>query len=223
VRVRSDDTSASSPVTRRIRRGVSGAAALSAAAALLVACTSSSSPSTSTSGAKTGGTAGTTAGPASGTTSGGSVSSSTPKSTPVPTATVPSIKVTSKSPVPISSPAGFGTGVVAHVTAVRAVQGHPVGPGEVAGPAVAVYITLDNGNSKAAPVQPVVNLYYGAAHSPANPISGSPAKPFPSSLPAQGSVRGVYVFTVPTAQRRHVVVEVSYNPGAPFVRFAGPV
>jgi hypothetical protein len=136
--------------------------------------------------------------------------------------------VPSKASVPISSPAPFGTGVVARITAVRAVQGHPKGPGEVAGPAVAVYLTLTNGTDKSAPLlAPVINLSYGPAHgpapSPANPISGPPAQPLPHSLPAHGSVRGVYVFTVPTAQRGHVVVEVSYTAGAPFVRFAGPV
>jgi len=125
--------------------------------------------------------------------------------------------------VPISTPGRFGTGVVARITHVRAVQGHPVGPGEVAGPAVAVYITLDNATSKTAALEPVVNLYYGTARSPASPVSGSPSRKFPAGLPAHASVRGVYVFTVPTAQRRHILVEVSYTPRAPIVRFAGPV
>ena len=131
--------------------------------------------------------------------------------------------MSSKASVPISSPAPFGTGVVARITAVRAVQGHPKGPGQLAGPAVAVYITLTNGTDKPAALQPVINLSYGPAHSPASPISGAPAQPFPHSLPAHGSVRGVYVYTVPAAQRRHVVVEVSYTARAPIVRFAGPV
>lgn len=127
-----------------------------------------------------------------------------------------------KAPVPLASPAPFGTGVVARITALHAVQGHPRGPGELAGPAIAVYLTLANAGSKDAAVAPVVNLYYGQGN-PASPISGTPAQPFPTRLAAHASVRGVYVFTVPTGQRRHVVVQVSYTPRAPIVGFAGPV
>ena len=114
------------------------------------------------------------------------------------------------------------SGVTASVEKVEAVTGEARGPGEIAGPALRVTISVKN-DSKA-PIRTelgLINVYYGKDRKPAGTLSGPGVTAFPEQIPAGGSGIGTSVFTVPTSQRGRVEVEFSYSTTAPVVIFSG--
>ena len=102
---------------------------------------------------------------------------------------------------------------------MRPVIGKARLPGEIGGPALAITIRLANSTGRAVRLDPVVNVYFGRSRTPATTLSGPPTAPFPSVLPAHGSVQGVYTFTLSAAQRKNLLIELTYSPAAPVVQF----
>jgi hypothetical protein len=153
--------------------------------------------------------------------------SRTPKeSVPPPTATgeptvVPSA-ATSTTKAPIDKKGDLGNGVEVRVNRIENVQGEAQGPGEVAGPALRVSITVKNNTSKAVSMElALANLYYGKEATPASPLSGPGADPLTRAIPAGKSATGRYVFGVPKDERDQIQVEFSYTTKAPTVIFTG--
>jgi hypothetical protein len=159
--------------------------------------------------------------------SGGSASRPKPHPTTYPTLT----PATGSTPAPqrtkpaigLRATGAFGRGVTGKITAIRSVHATAKQPGEIAGPALAITLRLDNGSSKAIDLaNAIVNLYYGPAKTPGNPMSTAPNRPFRSTLAAGHAATAIYVFTVPTARQQGVLtVEMSYSPTAPVVVFRG--
>lgn len=213
------------------RRHLARAPLLSAClivAALAAGCTSSSNPSTptatsgrATSVAHTASASNTSSAAPSSTAGTSSGTSSHASPTPTPKGTVPSAVTVTKAAVPLSATANFGGQVTARITGIRAVQGKPRLPGEVAGPAIAVTVSLSNGTRKRIAIDSVVNAYYGPDLTPALVISGPPTSPFGSSLAPGKSALGVSTFTVGVADRKDITIEFSYTASAPVVRFRG--
>ncbi|MFC5381900.1 hypothetical protein [Aquipuribacter nitratireducens] len=101
------------------------------------------------------------------------------------------------------------------LTSLTAVDVDAIGPGEVAGPGLAVTVEVDN--PRAAPLDidgVAVSLAYAGTE--AGAVSGAPADPLTGPVPAGGSARGTYVFVLPEDQRDDVLVRVSL-PGSPTV------
>jgi hypothetical protein len=148
---------------------------------------------------------------------------------PTPTPTGPTEDATQLPPaateVPLDAPAAAGNGVVATLTGIEAIQGTANGPGNVAGPALRVTVTIDNGTAEAITLAgAAVNMYYGADRTPASPLDDPSQQPFGIDMVQPGaSAEAVYVFTVPADQRDLVTVEVGYEAGAPLLLFSGPV
>ena len=123
---------------------------------------------------------------------------------------------------PITKPGDLGNGVVVKVAQVESVKGTAQGPGEIAGPALRVTISVNNGAAKALAMgSSVVNLYYGTGRIPAGPLSGPGAKQLTGSIRPGATATGTYVFGVPKNQRTHIEVEFSYTTDAPTVIFSG--
>jgi hypothetical protein len=146
-----------------------------------------------------------------------------------PRPTVPARPVRRLPPVPLAGedgatrPAEVGAlriEVLDIAPAVSAGQG----PGEVQGlDAVAVTVRWTNdGSSAVALTAVVVDMSYGAAV-PASPVSGPPSRPVTGTVRPGGTATGVYVFAVPTDERRRVQLSVSSGPALPTAVFAGPV
>ncbi|MBC3761668.1 hypothetical protein ACUN7V_08020 [Quadrisphaera oryzae] len=140
-----------------------------------------------------------------------------PETTPVPTpstpagppaSTAPAVGVTTVPPVGLSSPAPFGDGLVATVTAVERVQLKGTGPGEVAGPGTAVSLTLRNGTTARVDLGGVVvGVTYGDG-SPGDPSTSVPADVPGGVLEPGASVKGVWVFSRPSGATDPVEVTV---------------
>jgi hypothetical protein len=124
--------------------------------------------------------------------------------------------------VALDAPADFGTGVVARIASVTAVEGVAQGPGESGGPSLRVELTLTNSTGSAISLDTtVVDLYFGADQTPGLLLSGSGETLFSGSLDDGASASATYVFKVPVDQRDRVQVTVSYTRGEPTVLFEG--
>ncbi|MCZ2819097.1 hypothetical protein O2V63_01995 [Modestobacter sp. VKM Ac-2977] len=127
-------------------------------------------------------------------------------------------------PVGLTDSAAVGDGVTAALTAVRAIQGEGTGPGNVAGPAVAVTVRLTNGTAEQIVLDgAVVSLAYTADALPASPLDDPSAAPLSGVLEPGSSAEGVYVFSVPADRRGVVTVAIGHAPGVPYLVFTGSV
>jgi hypothetical protein len=134
---------------------------------------------------------------------------------PVETAS-PSVGVRTVSPVPVGRTVALTGQLRVTVGSVRTLRVEARGPGETAGSAVVVPITLANGSS--GPFDTgglVINAFYGKG-TPAVPTTADPARPIRGTLAPSRTARGEYVFRVPASAGANLRVEVSY-PNAPAV------
>lgn len=133
---------------------------------------------------------------------------SDPKDAPAPLGPVERKKA---KPVPLDTEATVAKGVVARVTKVEEVQGEATLPGEVAGDALRVTITIANDTDEALDLSSaIVNLFHGPDDTPATTLSGPGAEPFPVTVAAGAKASGTFVFRV--AERGvpiHVEVDVA--------------
>jgi hypothetical protein len=127
-------------------------------------------------------------------------------------------------PVPLDQSAAISPGLTAAITTIESVAGVAQRPGEVAGPAIRVTVQITN--TTAAPVSlvtAVVTAYYGADQTPALELGEPGASPMPAEVAPGQVATGVYVFTVPTAERGNVRVMVDYSVDVPPLVFEGAV
>lgn len=113
-------------------------------------------------------------------------------------------------------------GVSVRLVSIESVTGEAVLPGEVTGPALRV--TVEARNSTDARIETpavVVNLYYGPERIAGNPFMQPGGKPFPPSVPADGTSRGVFVFDVPESERNDLLIEVDLLFESTVVLFEG--
>ncbi|MBF0688973.1 MAG: hypothetical protein IR158_14555 [Cellulomonas sp.] len=124
--------------------------------------------------------------------------------------------------VPIDAVAELAEAVTARLSAVDAVDGEAVQPGEVGGPALRVKVELVNGS--AAPLDlrgAVVNLYHGPQQTPATTLTEPGGSPLPHGLEAGATATGAFVFAVPADARDDLRVELDVRAVGPVVLFAG--
>lgn len=169
-------------------------------------------------------TGGTTDGGGTGTGTAGPVAPSapqplevTPGPPPPPGATgPPAIAISSLPPVPVGDPAPFGGGLVAKVEKIDQIDVGAQGPGEIAGPGVAVTVGLSNESPDPIDLGGVVVNAFTGDGTPASSNDGAPAAPATGSLPPNESRQGVYVFQVSREDAPSLTVEISYS-GSPNV------
>jgi hypothetical protein len=135
--------------------------------------------------------------------------------------TVPSVEITTNSPVALTDTADYGNGVTVKLGAIEAITTQAQLPGEIAGPGVKVTVDIVNGSSAAIDLGNVIVDLVDGAGEPAIPMTASPANPFTGSLGAGETATGVYVFTVPASYTNPATITVSYTTEAPVVVFVG--
>ncbi|MGK5114686.1 MULTISPECIES: hypothetical protein [unclassified Geodermatophilus] len=124
--------------------------------------------------------------------------------------------------VALDEPAAVGNGIVARIAGLEAVDGTAVGPGNIAGPALRITVSIENGTEEPVSLGGVaVNASYGADRTPASPLEDEAQRAFTGLLEPGESADGVYVFSVPADARDRVTVEVGYQAGAPLLLFTG--
>lgn len=147
-----------------------------------------------------------------------SAASSTP--TAVPSASVvptPGATVST----PITSDAPIVADLTAEVLSMKSVTVKTSSPGEIGGPGVSFRIKVTNTTGSAVSLaDAVVNAAAGSDGDPAYLID-SRSTPFASTVPANGSVTGTYVFTIPKSQRGKVTVSLDTSTRTPVVAFTG--
>ena len=209
----------------RRRLGPSAATVL-----LLVAGAACSSSDQGATGGATSGTSPAATTSATGTESSGatasasstaSASASTSTATATATATAePTGPEKSKKPVKLDKPSTTGTGLTAKLVSIKAIKATAQMPGEIAGPALAITVSITNAGKKTADLSSVVVNLADSDQAPGNPMSAKPSAPFHGSLKAGKTARGIYVFTVPTKKRKPITLTVSIGD-APVLVFTG--
>jgi hypothetical protein len=152
-------------------------------------------------------------------------STPTPTGTSIPTSTPtqPGTDVLPElPPVAPDTPVTTDDGLVVSVVKAEAVEGEAVAPGDIAGPAVRYTIEIVNKTDKPFDLAyTVVNGYIGEDRKPAGNLIKPGGSPFEGTIAPGKTARGVYIFSVPVADRSMVTVTVDYGAGIPAVVFQG--
>jgi len=165
-----------------------------------------------------------TAGPSPSASSSAPAESADPSAQPTPDPSATPGTMPELAPVAPDQPSDNGEGLVARITAMKAVQGEAVQAGEIAGPAVQFTLRLTNDTD--APIDLgliAVNAYIGEALTPAGGLVKPGAAPFEGTLAVGDSTDGVYVYSIPENQRGDVTVTLDYRAGQPAFVFRGTV
>ncbi len=123
--------------------------------------------------------------------------------------------------VAIDQPAQLSDGVVVSVANVQNVDVSAETPGEVAGPAVAVALNVQNNSSSAIDLSTAMVSATNSGGMLGQPTVASPATPLTGSLAAGAAATGTYVFMFPADQRAGLSITVEYIAGAPIALFIG--
>lgn len=135
--------------------------------------------------------------------------------------TVAAVPVTTAPAVPLDSAADFGGGVRVEMVELNRIDTTAQGPGEIAGPGVAIKLRFVNDSSAAVSLDNVIVNLADGSQQPGLPMSAAPAQPLRGSVDPGASAEGVYVFTLPPDFTNPTSVTVSYAAGAPTVVFSG--
>ncbi len=145
-----------------------------------------------------------------------------PAPTPGSTAeTVPARPAATRSPVKVDATASPTQDVTVRVTRLAAIQAEAQGPGEVAGPALAVRVEIRNGGDSRLDLTDALVSLTASDGSPGQVMSASPTSPFPASVAAGRAASGTYVFTVAKDQRDPVRIDVTVDADLAVVAFQG--
>jgi hypothetical protein len=125
-------------------------------------------------------------------------------------------------PVKLTDKVQVLDGMTIAVAKVVAVQGVADEPGEVAGDAVMVSVTLTNTSGTPADTSGViVDLEALPDMTPGIALSGTGSSIFPASIEPGASSTADYVFVLDNAKRTRVSISVNYSVTAPIATFEG--
>lgn len=158
-------------------------------------------------------------------------SSADPAKTPVPPPTPGSVKETVKpqrqktrAPVEMDETATVTSRLTVEVTNVKSIKNPKTGmPSELAGPAVAVTLRLDNETGDDIDLTNVVVEVSDSTGAPGNRLTGDPYQPFAGQVASGKTVNGVYVYAVNEDLRDPVTVTMTLSADRPIVLFRGKV
>jgi hypothetical protein len=124
------------------------------------------------------------------------------------------------SPVALQAPVNLSA-VVVSLVKIQAITVGVSGPGEVAGPALAVTVQVANNSSKAVDLSSAVVTLLDSQGQVGTPTPASPAAPFAGSVEPGKTASGVYVFNIAKTERNPINVYVTYSAGASTAHFVG--
>lgn len=123
---------------------------------------------------------------------------------------------------PLDEPIELSTGMVVAVDSITTMNVTPQTPGEYAGSAVVVRVSVRNASDSVQNVDSaVVNLVADDGEVGVGTTAG-PNQRLKGDVPVGGSVTGSYVFMLEPAAGRTVTVSVNYAAGEPVAKFTGP-
>ncbi len=108
------------------------------------------------------------------------------------------------------------TGVTVSLDAVERVDAQASGPGEIAGPALALTVTLTNGSAGTLTLDDVVVNLYGQEGAPGSLFPSEPrTRPLAGELAPGARSTGTYVVSVPSSSSGRVIASVFVGAGVP--------
>jgi hypothetical protein len=135
--------------------------------------------------------------------------------------TVETQEVSVNAPVALSSTATVAQGVDVSLASIEGTTADAVGPGEIAGPAVAVTVQVSNDTTESVPLDGYSVSLTDSDGQVAIPTTGGSASPLAGELAPGQSATGVYVFTVAQDKRSSVSISVNDAREATTVVFTG--
>ena len=125
---------------------------------------------------------------------------------------------------PLAQPAAIQPGLTAQITKFEAVQGVATTPGSVSAPSVRITVTITNNTSKSVPLDTAtITSYYGPAATPALQLYSPGGVDLPASVAAGKTASGVYLFSIPVADRSDVRFELDYSVNVKPLFFEGSI
>lgn len=125
--------------------------------------------------------------------------------------------------VGVRKTAAVTDGLKVNLASIKGVQAKATNPGDVAGPAVQLEISVTNGTKGPVDVSNVVVTVTDAAGNASSEITGPPSRPFSGTVSVGRNVRGIYLFRIEPKLRSNIRVVVSVGPGYPDAVFTGDV
>ncbi|MDJ0312338.1 hypothetical protein [Arthrobacter sp. H35-D1] len=96
-------------------------------------------------------------------------------------------------------------------------------PGEIAGPAVAMHVSIHNGSAGVININSVIVTVADSTSALGQPTTSDPYSPFAGDLAAGDSAKGIYVFLLPKDDRKDLTLSVEYEAGRASASFTGDV
>ncbi|HEX8510952.1 MAG TPA: hypothetical protein VF635_15820 [Propionibacteriaceae bacterium] len=134
----------------------------------------------------------------------------------------PKPEVTKKA-VRLDQPSVPAPGLRVEITRIRKIAARAQLPGEVAGPALALTVSIKNNSRATVDLSTVVVTLTDSGASPGNEMSAKPSKPFSGRLSRQQTATAVYVFTVPPDRRSPITVNITLAGEVPVLVYKGDV
>lgn len=126
--------------------------------------------------------------------------------------------------IELDEAAEIAPGLAAAIVRVEAVAGTAQGPGEVAGDAVRVTVSISNTTGAEVSLRTaVVSGYFGEDRDPAPELREPGGRPLPAAVGATSEVDGVYLFVVPEDERDDVTIIVDYSVDVDPLVFRGDI
>ena len=136
---------------------------------------------------------------------------------PVAPPPVPGPTVTSE----IDEPADFGTGIIAAVDEITAVEVEGRMPGERSGPGVMVSVRVENQSSASITLDFTTVDLIGLDGTSATPVEMDESIRLEGELEPGASAVGRYHYFIPVEQRASATITISYAAGVPTALFTG--
>lgn len=144
--------------------------------------------------------------------SGGTINEVIPKGTPGPV-----------TKVGMEDTAALPNKVAIEISEVESIETKATTPGEIAGPAVAMHVSIHNGSANKININSVIVTLKDSKSGLGQPTTSDPYSPFAGDLAAGDSAKAVYVFLVPKDDRQALTLSVEYAAGRAGANFTGDV
>lgn len=122
--------------------------------------------------------------------------------------------------VGVTEEADLGTGVSAAIESVKDVTVAAKTPGEIAGPAVAIELSVTNEGKKPIDLATAMVSLTNSDEMLGQPTTSDPYTPFSGQLEPGDTADATYVFLLPKDARSGLVVSFQYVAGTPIALFA---
>lgn len=96
-------------------------------------------------------------------------------------------------------------------------------PGEIAGPALAIYVSIHNGSMNNISVDSAIVTLTNSQNVLGQPTTSDPHQPFSGELAPGSTAEGIYVFLMSSNARTGLTLSVEYAPGQAIAQFVGDI